>query len=533
MTPAPAMPLEQIYPLCRRVLGEEAWRRLAAECDPAAPEDLAEVCAGRLDAFGLPPYLPELAALEWARHAAATADVAFSAGVDGFEVNPTLNVLHLSHRLTPLFDMPGDGPLPEPEPGEEWALAWREPRSGHVRVAAASPNELLALKLVVEEMPPERAAEAGGVAVHTIDEVLATAAGEGLLLAPASRIVRVTTDLPEGDRTPARHTTVHTFTLQWHITQACDLHCRHCYDRSDRSTMTLEQGLAILRDMDAFCRDRRVLQHVCFTGGNPLLHPHFLDLYRAAAAQGAVTSVLGNPARRRQVEEIIEVQPPRFYQVSLEGLQEQNDRIRGAGHFARTLAFLDVLRDLGVNSAVMLTLTADNVDEVIPLAEVLRGRTDYFTFNRLSPVGEGADLLLPTRERYEAFLEEYLDACARNPIMGIKDNLLNIVLERRGMETFGGCTGYGCGAAFNFLAVLPDGEAHACRKFPSPVGNVLTDGLAGAYDSEEAARYRRGAAACAGCRLRPVCGGCLASARGFGLDFFDERDPMCFVEGRR
>ncbi len=114
--------------------------------------------------------------------------------------------------------------------------------------------------------------------------------------------------------------------------------------------------------------------------------------------------------------------------------------------------------------------------------------------------------------------------------MGIKDNLLNIVLERRGMETFGGCTGYGCGAAFNFLAVLPDGEAHACRKFPSPVGNVLTQGIAGAYDSEEAARYRRGAAACAGCRLRPVCGGCLASARGFGLDFFSEKDPMCFVE---
>ena len=530
MTPSHPMPLAQVYPLCRRALGEELWRCLAAECDPAAPQDLAAVCAGRLEALGLPAYLPELAALEWARHAAATARAGLPADVQAFEVNPTLNVLHLSHRLTPLFGAPQDGPLPEPETGEEWAFAWREPRSGRTRVAAASPADLLAVKLVVEEMPLERAAEAGGVAAHTIDEVLAAAAGEGLLLAPASRIVRETDAFPDGERTPERHTTVHTFTLQWHITQACDLHCRHCYDRSDRSTMTLRQGLAILRDMEAFCRERRVLQHVCFTGGNPLLHPHFADLYRAAAAQGAVTSILGNPAPSRQIEQLLEVQPPRFYQVSLEGLQEQNDRIRGPGHFARTLEFLDLLRDLGVNSSVMLTLTADNVDDVLPLAELLRGHTDYFNFNRLSPVGEGADLLLPTRERYEAFLEEYVDACARNPIMGIKDNLLNIVLERRGMETFGGCTGYGCGAAFNFLAVLPDGEAHACRKFPSPVGNVLTQGIAGAYDSEEAARYRRGAAACAGCRLRPVCGGCLASARGFGLDFFSEKDPMCFVE---
>ena len=34
------------------------------------------------------------------------------------------------------------------------------------------------------------------------------------------------------------------------------------------------------------------------------------------------------------------------------------------------------------------------------------------------------------------------------------------------MEPFGGCTGFGCGAAFNFMAVLPDGEVHACRKVP-------------------------------------------------------------------
>jgi selenobiotic family peptide radical SAM maturase len=389
---------------------------------------------------------------------------------------------------------------------------------------------LLALKLIVEEIPPERAAELGGVAVHVIDEALAAAADKGILLAPRSRLVRDTAAFHQGARTPDRHTVVRTFTLQWHITQACDLHCKHCYDRSDRAAMTLEQGLRVLQDMRTFCRDRRVGQHVCFTGGNPLLHPHFLDLYRAAAAQGAVTSVLGNPASDRQIEQLLEVQRPRFFQVSLEGLREHNDAIRGAGHFERTMEFLALLRRLGVNSAVMLTLTADNVDQVLPLAELLRGRADYFTFNRLSPVGEGAQMRLPSRERYAAFLEEYVEASLSNPTMGLKDNLLNIVLEGRGMEVSGGCTGFGCGAAFNFLAVLPDGEAHACRKFPSPVGNVLEEGIAAVYDGEPAARYRRGAAACAGCRLRPVCGGCLASARGFGLDFFRERDPMCFVD---
>jgi hypothetical protein len=58
--------------------------------------------------------------------------------------------------------------------------------------------------------------------------------------------------------------------------------------------------------------------------------------------------------------------------------------------------------------------------------------------------------------------------------MGLKDNLLNLVLAEGGEAPFGGCTGNGCGAAFNFVTLLSDGEVHACRKFPSPWGIFLT-----------------------------------------------------------
>ena len=114
-------------------------------------------------------------------------------------------------------------------------------------------------------------------------------------------------------------------------------------------------------------------------------------------------------------------------------------------------------------------------------------------------------------------------------IAGLKDNLFNILLERKGEDLFGGCTGFGCGAAFNFLTLLAEGEAHACRKFPSPVGNVLETGLEGVYDSDAARRSREGCASCSACRIRPVCGGCLAVACGQGLDPLEERDPHCFI----
>jgi radical SAM protein with 4Fe4S-binding SPASM domain len=122
-----------------------------------------------------------------------------------------------------------------------------------------------------------------------------------------------------------------------------------------------------------------------------------------------------------------------------------------------------------------------------------------------------------------------MKAAQSNPVMGLKDNLMNIIRHQNGIEPFGGCAGYGCSAAFNFITVLSDGEAHACRKFPSPIGNVFEQSIAEIYDSETAGQYRSGCQACRSCAIRPVCGGCLAVSHSFGLDIFEERDPYCFM----
>lgn len=191
--------------------------------------------------------------------------------------------------------------------------------------------------------------------------------------------------------------------------------------------------------------------------------------------------------------------------------------------------FLDDLRTLGVSATVMLTLTRANMDQVIPLAELLKDRADSFTFNRLSAVGEGANLLMPETEAFESFLHDYVEAAAKNPIMSLKENLINVIRMEKGEEPFGGCTGHGCGAAFNFMALLPDGEVHACRKFPSLIGNVKGASLHDIYLGEAAQRYRAGSAACRHCRLNTVCRGCLAVVQSMGLDPFANKDPFCFA----
>jgi selenobiotic family peptide radical SAM maturase len=293
--------------------------------------------------------------------------------------------------------------------------------------------------------------------------------------------------------------------------------------------MEFNQATKILDELYLFCKSRHVEGAVSFTGGNPLLYPHFLELYRAASERGFSLAILGNPAPQRQIEKLLAIRQPTHFQVSLEGLPEHNDSIRGSGHFSRVVEFLKLLRKLNIYSMVMLTLTQENIDQVLPLSEMLRGLTNRFHFNRLSMVGEGANLQLPDKWKYIEFLESYVVAAEKNPILGMKENLINILFHKKGIEPFGGCAGYGCGAAFNFLTLLPDGEVHACRKFPSLIGNILHQNITEIYESNMAERYRSGCNACRACAIRAVCGGCLAIAHSYHLNIFEERDPYCFM----
>ncbi|MFP3982907.1 MAG: thio(seleno)oxazole modification radical SAM maturase SbtM, partial [Desulfurivibrionaceae bacterium] len=494
--------LEKYYPVCLSLAGRDKWKILLDCSGNSSAEDLPRIIARKTEKLDLPPYLSDLASLEYTYREALESEVDIPDKVDQIIINPSLHLMDLQWRnLVPLlFAKSGDNP-PLPEKCGQYIIIWKDPDDQRVRVRECLPEELLALKMLVEDIDRKEAAAMGDLPVGRLDSAFDRAIASGIILSPSSRIRRDETMFPIPEDTKDQFLSAKVFTLQWHLTQACDLHCKHCYDRSRRSPLTLDQGLDILDQMRDFIRDRHVRGQISFTGGNPLLYPHFLELYQGAAERGFNIAVLGNPTTAEMLEEINGIRRPLFFQVSLEGLQEHNDSIRGEGHFDRIVDFLGLLREKDISSIVMLTLTRANIDQVIPLCEFLKNKVDKFTFNRLSLVGEGANLQLPSPERFQGFLKEYLEAAADNPVMGLKDNLLNIARREQGKSLFGGCAGYGCGAAFNFLCALPDGEVHACRKFPSPVGNIYQQSLTEIYDSDESARYRSGSKACKDCRI--------------------------------
>ncbi len=514
------------YPNCSKLIPGEIWQKFAAQADSL--ELFADILMERAAELLLPEYLGELARLELYAYILKTDNIPIPEYTEKLSINPTLQLFENTWKnLSSLIDEEAEGA--DPEKGGEQIIAWQHPASGAIKAKPVDKENLLVMKMALEELPVRAVARQGGVHAAAIEAALIRAFKEGIVTGPEPLIKRHYN--PEHYKDIDRSFfAARIFSLQWHITQTCDLHCRHCYDRNQYTSLSLQQEIAILDDLAGFCASHNVHGQITFTGGNPLLHPNFEKLYQEAADRGFTIAVLGNPTTREQIERLNAIQPLAFYQVSLEGLEEHNDYMRGKGHFKKIMSFLDLLRELGVYSMVMLTLTRDNMEQVLPLAEILRTKTDLFTFNRLSLVGEGANLVTVDAEQYPAFLKAYEETVATNPCLGIKDNLLNIVYHKQKRPLFGGCTGFGCGAAFNFITVLADGSVHACRKFPSPLGNILDNSFSRIYHSEAAKRYRGGPAECQDCSIRPVCGGCLAVAYSHDLDIFMEKDPYCFID---
>ena len=323
--------------------------------------------------------------------------------IESISVNPTLALVPVSWtNLVAIIHSETEADSCIEKASGVHILVWRHLKTGKLHVREAGDADLLRLKIIVEKIKYEKAAAQGGVTVGVIGSAIQQAISQGILLSPASRIRRHA--LPKAGVPAALEPflSADVFTLQWHITQTCNLHCKHCYDRSERVNVPYDTALAFLDDFFDFCGEMHVQGQISFTGGNPLLYPRFTDVYRAASERGFGTAILGNPSPIQQIERLMDIAKPLFFQISLEGLQEHNDDIRGEGHFKRSLEFLDQLRERGIYTMVMLTLSRDNMNQVLPLAQFLRERTDYFTFNRLSTVGEAARLAMAGPKDFES-----------------------------------------------------------------------------------------------------------------------------------
>ena len=203
------------------------------------------------------------------------------------------------------------------------------------------------------------------------------------------------------------------FAFQWHITEACDQRCRHCYiyalgSHAKFKEMALEDMVTVIENCKTFCEKAGRLPYLYITGGDPILHPQFWTLMKILKLSQIPFALMGNPFHlTEEVCRRLKECGCRKYQLSLDGLKETHDGIRQQpGSYDATMAAIPLLRNAGIDVAIMTTVSKWNVQDIPLLVdEVVKNKADIFAFARYCPSKEDRDVCC-SPEEYRDMMEQ-------------------------------------------------------------------------------------------------------------------------------
>lgn len=336
------------------------------------------------------------------------------------------------------------------------------------------------------------------------------------------------------------------FAFQWHITEACDQRCKHCYiyalgSHAQFKEMALDDMDTVIANIQTFCEKAHRLPYLYITGGDPILHPRFWTLTQKLRDKAIPFAILGNPFHLTpEVCARLAQAGCRKYQLSLDGLRETHDRIRRPGSFDETLAVIPMLREAGIDVAVMATVSKWNFQEIPALVDVVvENHVDIFAFARYCPSQADRDSCC-TPEEYRGMMEACWEKFGQYEDCGttfsLKDHLWTLFKYEKGLfhpEDYpdDGTVYDGCNCGNCHLTILSDGAVYACRRMESKVGSALTDDLYTLFTGPKMDAYRvyEKFEKCVRCKLLRFCRGCPAVAAGYHGDMY-AADPQCFYK---
>ncbi len=344
----------------------------------------------------------------------------------------------------------------------------------------------------------------------------------------------------------------------WNITRACNLRCIHCYAGAgyagaSEAELSHGQGLQLIEDLASYG-----VPVILFSGGEPLMRPDLLELADYAVKKGlrAVISTNGTLITAKTADALRRIGLS-YVGVSLDGLEEVNDRFRGKkGAFSQAMQGILNCMDAGIKVGLRFTINRHNVNEIPYLFDLIeKYRIPRICFYHLVYAGRGSSMidqdlsLEDTRKAVDLIIDRTrllhekgqcpevltVDNHADGPYLYLRmlregNPRAGEVLELLKMNE-GNSSGRGIGC------VSWDGEVHADQFWRHlSFGNVKDRPFSAIWEDlgnpimaklKDKKRFVKGR--CAGCRWLGVCGGNFrVRAEAVTGDLWAP-DPACYL----
>lgn len=201
------------------------------------------------------------------------------------------------------------------------------------------------------------------------------------------------------------------------ITQRCNLHCTHCpWTNKITNDLPLSKWKGIIDNLY-----ERGVAGIVIEGGEPTLYEGLDEILKYVKSKNLYAILITNGTR-----DISALYPDVFW-ISIDGMAESDNKIRGADHFERATATIRENPDKKM--IVLSTISKTNSDDVEAMCKYFSESSPAFglMFNFEYPYSDIEDVALETEER-RAVAEK---------IIGLKEKYAKVLSSASYLETVG------------------------------------------------------------------------------------------------
>ena len=284
-----------------------------------------------------------------------------------------------------------------------------------------------------------------------------------------------------------------TYTLE--LTARCNSRCVGCGNVFDRMLghMELDRWRMLLEKLRPHIVSLRV------TGGEPTLHPEFLDLIRFIDGLGVPFVLFSNglwPARDRLLSLLLGCRHLDGVLISLHGRDAaMHQAFAGIDSFSRVTATIQQAALAGLNINTNSVLTRANHGDIAAIAELSRSLgASYAAFSRYygrpTPVTDLTE-------------DEFREAVAT--VHNLRRRGFRVQFNNCVPVCFDGQPTKSCPAGITHCTIDPLGRVRPCTHAPQVLGDLFSQSIQDIWQGEAAAQWRK--------RIPTMCGTCAEFVR--------------------
>lgn len=291
------------------------------------------------------------------------------------------------------------------------------------------------------------------------------------------------------------------------LTEKCNYNCPHCFNAKDVNTnndeWSYEEYLKLLDDAE-----KCGVVGFSFTGGEPMLHPHFLDFVKELYKRGMFLRRLmtnGRYITREILDEFKAIGCNPTFQVSFDGL-ESHDFMRGSkGATEKTIEAIKLIVEYGFNILVNTQVNKKTISNLLKTAEYLdEVGVNSMRLIRTSETPRWQKLsdnaTLDSKEYYDFFFDFIRQYYKNNHKMSIVGWKIGNFNSKNKSYRLDACTNkvkhyrndmYLCSTCSQEICIGANGNIYPCHQASGLAdaqgvfyGNAKTQGLQAAINSE-------------------------------------------------